>query len=421
MVPYTNAWGGSQRVYYLAQFLAKKGYRVTVYCLDQGLRDSGHKAKFLVKPFKVSNVGKNNLSDYRNKHNKIKFLSYCKEKILKPLVKIIFRIVCNDLSDFDSMQSLRFIKISNKKIAQDLIENNCKNVIISGPPFTLFGIVKPLKKQVSNLNVIFDYRDPWHIWHKGTILSRRFEKYVLSKANGIIFTNKPLLDKTFSFFNVPKINSVVVTNGYDKESWGGARLTNNVNKHLTINYVGSISISEVKSKYRDTRNFFTALENFIELGFDVRVNFVGVTNISNTVVENYKRIFKEKVTFCHKISAKESLKKMEEADILLLIHNINDDSGRYLVNGKFYDYAASKTPILYIGKSNDIHWQEINKHRMGFVSNNSVNEICSNLKKIHHEWERKELQKSICNIDTLTEYSRDFQYEKVLKMIDNHD
>ena len=385
MVPYTNAWGGSQRVYYLARFLVKKGYEVTVYCLDQGLRDCSYDVNFLVKPIKVSNVKSVSNEKLPYYKEQVKFTPYLKEKILKPIVKYIFRILCNDLSDFDSMQSLKFIKVANKQIGQDLIENSCKNVIISGPPFTLFGIAKPLKNQMPNLNIIFDYRDPWHIWQKGTILSRSFEKYVLSKASGIVFTNTPLLDKTFSFFNITKINSAVVGNGYDKESWEGERPTNRNNKHLTVNYVGSISISEIKSKYRDTRNFFSALESFIELGFDLRVNFIGVTNISNSVIENYKEAFKEKVTFCQKISAKDSLKKMEQADVLLLIHNINDDSGRYLVNGKFYDYAASKTPMLYIGNCDDIHWREIIKHKIGFVSSNSTDEIINNLKKIHQE------------------------------------
>lgn len=417
MVPYSNSWGGAQRIYYLARFLVKNGYNVTVYCLDQGYRDYEHEVDFNVVPLLLSNPLNQNKTKESKKIKKINISNFLKEKIIKPSIKKILNFIFNDLSDFDSMQSLRLIRSYSGKISDDLNKQGCKNLIISGPPFTLFNIVKPLRKRTKDLNIILDYRDPWNVWTKGSVVSRMIERRLLSKVNGLVFTNEPLLNKTLSYFNVLNKQATVASNGYDKKSWENLNNKIFVNKILTINYVGSINISDVISKYRDTKVFFKSVEKFISLGFNIKINFIGVSNITNPTIDGYINIFKGKVAFYTRVNKVESLSKMLDSDVLLLMHNVNDDSGQYIVNGKFYDYAASKKPIFYIGKSNDIHWTEIEKNNLGFVSNNTIEDITLNLKKIYHLWERQELNKYGCDVNLLQEYSRDFQYDKLLRLL----
>ena len=311
------------------------------------------------------------------------------------------------------MQSVLFTIKAKKEINKHLIERKCENVIISGPPFTLFALGLLLKRK-PGLNIILDYRDPWHIWKKGNYLSRFIEKVLVSKASLLLFTNKALMKRTIDFFKLKNPNTLVIENGYDKESWANINYVARREKTLTINYVGSINISEHKSRYRDTKNFFIALKLLINEGYDINVNFIGLSNVNNEVVESYVENMGSTVSFTGKVSPEASLTAMQAADILLLIHNPPDDSGKYLVNGKFYDYAAAKRPILYIGKPTDLHWIEINNNKMGITCIDNVNEILKALKYIFQEWSHKNMSHYACEDNILETYARQYQNQKII-------
>ena len=92
MLPFTNSWGGSQRMFFLANFLSQNGFDVTVYCVDQGFRDNSKHINFEVKPIAVKNiVTKLDINDVKSQKKSILTFVNVKEKIIKPLVKLIFK------------------------------------------------------------------------------------------------------------------------------------------------------------------------------------------------------------------------------------------------------------------------------------------------------------------------------------------
>jgi glycosyltransferase involved in cell wall biosynthesis len=417
MPPYTSSWGGSQRMFYLSEYLVREGVQVSVYCLKQ---DSSS-----TKRLESVNVCPISIPWFKSSSKQSAFLNSASippsntsfyKRYLKNVASGILKSIFNDLSPNDLLRSLLYLRKLKKRLERDIQAKRIYNtVLVSAPPFYLLTIIPFIKKKYPKMVVIADYRDPWHVWHKGSIISRLLEKRSLFYSDYAIFTNKALAIETSRMFNVPNNKVKVVSNGYSECAWKEVVSKGGLHDFFTINYVGSLSISDEPSAYRDVTIFMESLSELVSQGMPIKVNFYGVlSSLNNKRVNEYREKLKGSIGFFAPVSPSDSLKLMLQSDMLLLLHTARDNSGRFLINGKFYDYIAAGRPIFYIGQPSDLHWHEIVKTGLGHVATNTKPVITKAIKSAFDSWCAGE--SDLSDIDK-SPYSRESQYSEVAKLI----
>ena len=105
-----------------------------------------------------------------------------------------------------------------------------------------------------------------------------------------------------------------------------------------------------------------------------------------------------------------------ESDVLVNFHTIEDDSSKYLIAGKIFDYYRSGAKILSINSSESFERKFVLNNDLGYYSRNELQQLKSTIETIYQDWitsdnfsSRRE------NFDL--KYSRQFQNERVLKVL----
>ena len=268
---------------------------------------------------------------------------------------------------------------------------------------------------------ILDYRDPWNLWNMGNQLSRHNEYSIIRLADHVVFVNERLRDDTIKLFNLDKNRCSVVFNGYSEKDWQEIIRDNenlSLNKRreqLIISYIGSMSFN--KGGYRDLSTFLLALEKF-RYKDKVRIRFVGAE--ASEEAEEIAKKFKNSIEFIPRVSYKRSLEYMLDSDILLLVHT-DKKSAKYVVTGKFFDYARSGKIILGISNDKDAYFMNlIERHKLGIASLNEEEQILKALNLIYYEWDNgkiDDLRKT--SSQELKNFSRDNQNKEFIKILHN--
>ena len=73
---------------------------------------------------------------------------------------------------------------------------------------------------------------------------------------------------------------------------------------------------------------------------------------------------------------------MLESDVLLSIHDTDDDSGKYLVPGKFYDYMRSGRVVWNIGKEDGLAAEFLNEYELGVSCANRADSVEGMLRRL---------------------------------------
>ncbi|MFC5734291.1 hypothetical protein [Cytobacillus gottheilii] len=435
MIPYSYSWGGCQRMYYLASHLSQKGYSVSVFsCKKRDFNNYGKVVRFNNKSLEIRNKRLNNIllsmgkkktgkSLVNNKETKIKL--YCKAKQigrnqLVNLLKKIDNILFNEPSVFAAIFSRGWSRTNYKVIKEYIEVNQISNVIISVPPFGMLEIGKMLKKEDENLNIIYDYRDPWNLWNNGNFFTRRLEKDYLKYASYLICTNQNLKRDMEEKFNLPKEMCKVVANGYSFESWEDVNELNNKQSNypeMIITYVGSINL--VPYGYRNISNLLGAYRRILKEGKKIKLKFVGVSNINTSYALDIKREFGDSIELIENVDNNISYEYMMESNLLLLLHTAEDNSSRYIISGKLYDYIKAGKPILSIGTNFGIHSEIINSEKLGISVENNPDSIYSNINYLYQLWLKNELGKArLFSSNETPKFSREEQYKTYLEILE---
>ena len=221
-------------------------------------------------------------------------------------------------------------------------------VITSGPPHSTHLIGNKLKMR-TGIKWIADFRDPWtdiyyykDLYHSGLAAryDRCLEKKVLSNADKIITVSdevgKLLLQK------IPHATDkiAVIPNGYDETDFDTIEPV--ANEMFTIAYTGTISLSYRIEQFIDA---VSGLPDHVKEKLKIR--FVG--NVPDEIIHlfNLKNLGSA-IEVMGYIPHRDAISQMCGASMLLLaIPDSPDNKG--IVTGKFFEYLASKRPILAIG------------------------------------------------------------------------
>lgn len=301
------------------------------------------------------------------------------------------------------------VSLQLEKIKQQMIKEMYDYVIISAPPFGLFMplYLKRIKK-ITGCKLILDYRDPWNCWndHKGVSLKR--EKSAINMADAIVVTNANHKEKISEDFNYPLDKVFVVMNGYDKQLWNKAEEMyveqENPDK-LIISIVGSITLA--KSRYRDASKLLRAIDKFSHKD-EILLRVVG----TNELKENIQEIWNVEIPnfdIVPLVPQIESFKYMLDSDVLINLHTVEDNSSRYLIAGKDFDYYRSGGLLFSINSSYSLEHRFIKDNDLGYVAINTEESIGDVLNQVYEQWiaSKRNLKKRTLPENDI--YSRDYQ------------
>ena len=224
---------------------------------------------------------------------------------------------------------------------------NIDTVITSSPPHSTQLIGLKLKQKL-NIRWIADLRDPWtDIYYynqfKHTALAlqidRRYERKVVEKADQLITVSEDVKRIFAAKSHEPVAHKItVIPNGYDEEDFATSPVIKEPRKVIT--YTGTIS------EAYDIDAFLEALRGLDKaLRSQLLLRFVG--NMPASVVQKFRDTQLE-VELTGYVDHSRSIDYLLKSDLLLLvIPKVKNNQG--ILTGKFFEYLASRVPVLAIG------------------------------------------------------------------------
>lgn len=243
-----------------------------------------------------------------------------------------------------------WIKPSVKFLKKYLSENSVDAIVSTGPPHSMHLIALELKKTFK-LPWLADFRDPWTNidYYDQLMLSKladlkhkRLEKKVIEKADVLVTVGATMKDE-FHALGASKVE--VITNGFDE----GDLQQNNVqlDENFSLSHIGSLVST------RNAENLWKVLEELVsevdEFKKDLQIKLVGKVDfevIKSLKKHNLHAYLLKKEYVPHD----EVIKIQQESQVLLLLLN-KTRNVKGILTGKFFEYLASKRPILCIGPS----------------------------------------------------------------------
>jgi glycosyltransferase involved in cell wall biosynthesis len=421
MIPYAPQWGGCQRMYFLAEYLQNQGFFVNVLHSKEKYRDFGMPINFHPIPvgpgflpnylYESTSVSKGGLWE-----STINNLMFIIEKLKIPSIE---NFIFNENTPGLGIIGYLFTRVARNCVKKTLKEHSIKYVIISAPPFSLFGFAPFIKKHFPDIRVIFDYRDPWNAIDSPYISTLKEKKY-LKYADKVVFLNDRMLVDSIQKYDLPESKCETVLNGYSKKDWEEAeklflnstRSEIPVKNRMVISYIGSGNFS--KWGIRTISTFFDAFEIF-QKNKKVLLRFVGIPTSQES--EEIKQRFHRNIEIIPAVSLQTSLNYMLNSDVQLLIHT-QDATAKYVLTGKLFDYIRSGKVIFGIGSQKDTYFLDwIEKYSLGLGCLNQSTEILKNLEILYNHWENGTLNQLRQDVGlNIEEFSRDMQNAKYLKI-----
>lgn len=305
-----------------------------------------------------------------------------------------------------------WVKPSVKFLSEYLLKNDIDTIITTGPPHSVHLIGRALKRK-HQLRWIADFRDPWTQigYHKKLKLTEdsekkhlNLEKSVLQEASDIIttsFTTKKEFEK------ITSRPITVITNGYDFSPEPSVDL----DKKFSLSHIGSLLSG------RDPKNLWQVLKELIEenKAFAKEFSLILVGAVSDAVLRSIRAAGLEKnLKLIGYVPHHEAQKIQKSSQVLLLIE-INSENTKGIIPGKFFEYLASKRPIIALGpKKWDVEKILYETGSGNFFSYSEKEELKSRILDYYEFYRNDNLKSNSKNIE---KYSRKNLTEKLAELI----
>lgn len=257
-----------------------------------------------------------------------------------------------------------WVKPSVNFLMRIVREEGIKTVITTGPPHSLHLIGLGLQDRVG-VRWIADFRDPWTTigYHKDLRLMpwarhshEKLEKKVLQMADLILVTSNHT-HREFAQKTQQPIQ--VLTNGHDLE----AEASDTLDTTFSISHIGSLlSGRNPKMLWKVLSDCSREIPGFSQ---DLEIHLVGV--VGDEILESIREAgLYHHLRHLPYVSHAEAVKRQQKSQLLLLAE-IDSPETRAIIPGKFFEYMASRRPILAIGPDD---WEVagmIRQHMLGDV------------------------------------------------------
>jgi len=296
-----------------------------------------------------------------------------------------------------------WIKPSIKFLLKYLTNNPVDIIISTGPPHSMHLIAMQLQKKL-NIPWIADFRDPWTNidFYNDLLLTKlanrkhhKLEKKVLQNANYILSVGETLKNE---FLKLGATDVKIITNGFDNSDINNSNIS--LDKKFSIVHIGSMP------KSRNPEILWKTLGKLVTTNNDfakyLEIKLVGKCDYSVTnSLEKHNLInFVNKVDY---VSHDKISTIQQSAQILLLVIN-QTKNAKGILTGKFFEYMASKRPILAIGPTDGDAAKILDETNAGVIIDfNDSKKIENTLLSFFEKYKNSDLSIESNNID---KYSR---------------
>ena len=395
----------------MAKYLSMKGYEV--HTLSIGTTGRITELKTMDRSVNQHFV----INNSRRIYDEFKFSSslwgYAKQLLYRGELVLFIRKSLNYLQKILLGDSFFLDSFLFFKKARQLIRKHGINlVLVSSPPHGLNFSILLLKMFFSKVKVVLDYRDSWNtreVRRKKVLNSLvvSLERKILSSVDRLIFATSgmaEIVQEKIGGFD-PKIVQVI-TNGFDDITGDAVYNSGGCTRRREtpiIGYFGTGAMaSNNASDGTDVFNFF--VRNGLHKKFQFR--FIGNYEFSPTFLQNHEGF----ITSESQVNHSEAVAKMAECDFLSIIY-VEKKDAKEVLSGKFFDYVATRRPIILFGVSELEELRALLKEkRIGFFANVGDEEgFVSTIEDMHEKYIGN---KSMIdeNLD-IKEFSRSYQYD----------
>ena len=235
-----------------------------------------------------------------------------------------------------------------------IIENNIDMIFTSGPPHSVHLIGNSLAKK-TGIKWVTDFRDPWvdsfyYVENpRNKIISffdNYLEKLVLCNCNYLITVSNGVL----SLLNKNKYidgKSEVIYNGYDPDDFINKKRKKLSNReNIIISHIGTLS------KSQNPKGLLNSVKNYNQLN-NIKSILIKCIGSVHSSIKDYaiKNGLKQYLSIMPYVEHPLAINEMINSDILFVV--IPDlEKNRGIITGKLFEYIASGTEIILIGKNN---------------------------------------------------------------------
>ena len=233
-----------------------------------------------------------------------------------------------------------------RKAGSVIRDQGIETVILNTPPFSLHGLIPPLKREFPKLKWITEVRDDWLGYYLEHFDSARTDaKHRLAvqmegagmRASDYVVAVTPAQRDVIRqrYPDQPQGKFLCVPNGFDADLFADFRPSRAGRDHMVVTYYGSLYASPPY----DLRPYFDALESLPEEIRDrIETRFIGRIAVEAEPLLAGRKARITKLGFFPRV---EGVRKLEETDYLLLpAHDPTQHAG------KLFDYLATGLPTL---------------------------------------------------------------------------
>ncbi len=292
-----------------------------------------------------------------------------------------------------------WVKPSIKFLSEYLANNPVDVIVSTGPPHSMHLIALGLKRKF-NIPWIADFRDPWtkidfygelHLGKRADNLHKRLELQVIRQADKVIVISDGMKDDFDTIFHR---DYEVITNGFDEEDLSDKTII--PDKKFSVAHIGSL----VKS--RNPEVLWRVLQDLTRtqprFASDLEIKLVGKVDffVSEAIEKAGLAGFVKKIDY---LPHDEVIEEQMKSQVLLLLINNTPNAGMILT-GKFFEYMATRRPILCIGPENGDAADIIRETNCGFNSGFDDDEtLKNNVLKLYSDYKKGAAKLSSNNIE----------------------
>ncbi|MBL7921022.1 MAG: glycosyltransferase [Bacteroidia bacterium] len=268
-----------------------------------------------------------------------------------------------------------WIKPSINYLNEYIQKNKIDLVISSGPPHSMHLIALGLKKKLSSLKWIADFRDPWtniDFYEKLMLTGWADKKHhkqelsVLQHADIVLSVGQTMSDEFLEMYKngggkeLDKFK--VITNGFDTEDLNTGIIQKD--KKFSIAHIGTLV------KDRNPQVLWKVLKKIVsknaQFKDQLEIKLVGKIDIfvKEQIEEFGLSQFVNKIDY---LPHNKVIEEQQRSKLLLLLVN-NTKNAKGILTGKFFEYMSAKVPVLAIGPTNGDLAKIINHTNTGLIS-----------------------------------------------------
>jgi len=225
-------------------------------------------------------------------------------------------------------------------------EENVRTVILNIPPFSLFAIVPPLKREFPHLKWITEIRDDWLSYYLPQFDSARtdakrrlavqLEGDAIGASDFVVAVTPAWRDAMSARYpEQPASKFLFIPNGFDADLYSGFRPSREGRDNLVITYYGTVYNTppyDISGFLRELDNLPEALRARVELRFIGRIALEAQAQLEGRKFKLVKMGF---------FPRDEGVRLLQETDYLLLVSN---DPAVYAA--KLFDYLPTGLPAI---------------------------------------------------------------------------